>query len=259
VTAVRADGSGAEWTAAASTAAPFGPPPAPGKPSAQALNEAVRLNVGLSEGVPITGVEFECSADGGTTWTIDRRVESRQAAVEIAGLTNGTEYICRAFAFNDRGTSDASAPSDAFRPCAGLADCNPFVLPLFGVLLAALAAAILLWLWRWYAGRRVYVTAEVDRFPPITLGRGPSVGLSFVTREPYNLVTGVVPAEGRRADVRIRFAGGSTFVVRSGRTRYKAPFGRLVQITDTEGRPHDLVLFAYDEAPQPLRRPDEPG
>ena len=258
VAAVRG-GTEAEWTAATSTAVPFGPPPAPAKPSAQALNEGVRLDVGLSEEVPITGVEFECSADGGTTWTIERRVESRPAAVEITGLMNGTEYICRAFAFNDRGASDASAPSDAFRPCAGLADCNPFILPLFGGLVAALAAAILLWLWRWYAGRRVYITAEVDRFPPITLGRGPTVGLSFVTREPYNLVTGVVPATGRAAEVRVRYAGGSTFIVSSGRTRYKAPLGRLVQITDRDGHPHDLVLFAYDDAPQPLRRPDGAG
>ena len=259
VTAVRVAAAEGEWTPAASTAVPFGAPPAPGKPSARALDTAVRLSVGLPEEGPVTGFEFECSADRGTTWTIERHVEGPQSTVEITGLTNGTEYVCRAFAINDSGVSEPSAPSDAFRPCTGLVDCNPFLLPLLGGLVVLLAAAILIWLWRWYARRRVYVTAEVDRFAQVTLGRGPTVGMAFVTREPYNRVIGVVPAEGRAVDVRIRYAGGRTFVVTSGRTRHKAQFGRLVQITDTDGRPHDLVLYAYDEAPQPLRRPDDGG
>jgi len=257
VAVIRA-GSVDAWTAANAIAVPFGRPPPPSKPAVRALDSAVRLGLAMPGDGPVTGFEVECSADGGSSWTITRRIDGDRRDLEIAGLTNGTEYVCRAFATNDSGASDPSAPSDAFRPCTGLVDCNPFVLPLLGGLVVLLAVAIMAWLWRWYGGRRVYVTAEVDRFAPVPLGRGPTVGLAFVTREPYNQVTGVVPAAGRAADVRIRYAGGRAFVVTSGRTRHAAQFGRLVQITDPDGRPHDLVLYAYDEPPQPLRRPDEP-
>jgi hypothetical protein len=100
------------------------------------------------------------------------------------------------------------------------------------------------------AGRAVYVTAQVDQFAPVSLGRGPKVGMAFVRRGPSNRVAGVVPAEGRAADVRIRFAGGVTFEVQDGGRRRKTEFGRLVPVTDPDGRTHELVLRAYDKPPQ---------
>jgi hypothetical protein len=206
---------------------------------------------------PVTGFDFECSTDGGTTWTVERRVDGDRPTVDIGGLANGTEYVCRAFATNDSGASDASPLSDAFRPCAGLIDCNPLVTPLLGGLLVLALALFLFVLWRWYAGRRVYVTAQVDNFVPVTLGRGPKVGMAFVTRGPFDRVAGVVPAEDRDAAVRIRYAGGEKFEVRAAGRRQKTKFGRLVQVTDPSGKTHDLVLRAYDEEPQPLRRSDD--
>jgi hypothetical protein len=208
---------------------------------------------------PVTGFEFECSADGGSTWTVERRVDGDRTVVEIGGLTNGTDYVCRAFATNDSGVSDASPLSDTFRPCSGLVDCNPLIVPLLGGLAVLLLAGILLTLWRWYAGRRVYVTAQVDRFAPVTLGRGPKVGMAFVTRPPYKVVTGVTPAEGRAADIRIRYAGGEMFEVTGSGARRKVAFGHLVEVADPTGQPHDLVLNAYDERPEPLQRPDDEG
>jgi hypothetical protein len=245
------------WTGAALTAVPVGRPPAPTKPTVQALDTGVRLGVTMPADAPVTGFDFECSADGGATWTVERRVDGDRPAVDIGGLANGTEYVCRAFAINDSGDSDASPLSDAFRPCAGLIDCNPLVLPLLGGLLILALALILFVLWRWYTGRRVYVTAQVDNFVPVTLGRGPKVGMAFVTRGPFERVAGVVPAPVRDAAVRIRYAGGETFEVRAAGRRQKTKFGRLVQVTDPSGKTHDLVLRAYDEAPRPLLSADD--
>jgi hypothetical protein len=258
VSAVRPQGTEA-WTAAVAAAVPFGRPPPPSKPTARALDTAARLGVTMPADGPVTGVEFECSADGGSTWTVERRVDGDRTVVEIGGLTNGTDYVCRAFATNDSGVSDASPLSDAFRPCSGLVDCNPLIVPLLGGLAVLLLAGILLTLWRWYAGRRVYVTAQVDRFAPVTLGRGPKVGMAFVTRPPYKVVTGVTPAEGRAADIRIRYAGGEMFEVTGSGARRKVAFGHLVEVADPTGQPHDLVLNAYDERPEPLQRPDDEG
>ena len=243
------------WTAAPLTAIPIGRPPAPTKPTVEALDTGVRIGVTMPADAPVTGFDFECSADGGATWTVERRVDGDRPSVDIGGLANGTEYVCRAFATNASGASDASPLSDAFRPCSGLIDCNPLVLPLLGGLLILAAALLLFVLWRWYAGRRLYVTAQVDNFVPVTLGRGPNVGMAFVIRGPYDRVAGVVPAEGRDATVRIRYAGGERFDVRAAGRRQKTKFGRLVQVTDPSGRTHELVLRAYDEEPQPLRRP----
>ncbi len=256
VSAVRPEGA-AVWTAATVTAMPIGRPPPPSKPTVQPLDTGARLDVTMPAGAPVTGIEFECSADGGTTWTVERRAAGARTTIEIGGLTNGTEYVCRAFATNDSGIGDASPLSDAFRPCGGLVDCNPLLLMPIGGLVVLLLLGLLIAIWRWYGGRGVYVTAEVDLFGAVTLGRGPKVGMAFVRRGPAGRVVGVVPAEGRGADVRIRYAGGETFEVMSAGSRRKTQIGRVVQVTDPDGRTHELVLRAYDEPPQPMRRPDD--
>jgi hypothetical protein len=81
--------------------------------------------------------------------------------------------------------------------------------------------------------------------------------MGFVSRGPNERAAGVVPAEGRNAAVRIRYAGGETFVIHAAGRRQKTKFGHLVQVTDPDGRTHGLVLRAYDEPPQPLRRGDD--
>ncbi len=247
--------SGAEvWTPATITAIPVERPPAPTKPTVRALDTGVRLEVTMPADVPVTGFEFECSADGGSTWTVQRRVAGDRPAAEIGGLTNGTEYVCHAFATNDSGMGDASPLSDAFRPCSGLLDCNPILLLPIGGLLLLLLGVLLFTLIRLAAGRAVYVTAQVDQFTPVSLGRGPKVGMAFVRRGPSNRVMGVMPAEGRNADVRIRYTGGVTFQVDGGGRRRKTEFGRVVQVTDPDGRTHELVLRAFDQPPQDRRQ-----
>jgi len=248
---------GAEtWTAASVTATPLGKPPAPGKPAAQALDRAIHLEVAMPADAPVTGFDFECSADGGQTWTAQRTVGSDRPATDIGGLINGTDYVCRAFATNDSGTGEASPLTDVIRPCSGLIGCNPILMVPIGGLVVLLGLALALAVMRRMAGRAVYVTAQVDQFVPVSLGRGPKVGMTFIRRGSSNRVAGIAPAEGRAADVRIRYSGGTTFEVASGGKKRKTEFGRAVQVTDRDGRVHELVLRAYDQPPQ-HGRPDD--
>jgi hypothetical protein len=253
VAAVRGGAVGA-WVAASGTVAPFGPPPAPNKPSVQPQDRSVRISVTMPAEAPVSAIAYECSSDGGQTWAVRREFEGTPQAAEVNALTNGTEYVCRAIATNASGAGDPSPLSDAFRPCAGLIDCNPAALPLIVALVALLALALAWLLWRWYASRRVWVTAQVDNFFTVTLGRGPNVGMSFVRPGRYRETTGVTPAEGRDAEVRIRYRGSDRFDVRTADSRQRATVGRVVQVVDSKGVAHRVVLGAYDQEPQPLRR-----
>jgi Fibronectin type III domain len=237
------------WTPAAVTALPVGLPPAPSKPDALPLDTGVHLVVAMPDAALVTGFDFECSADGGTTFPIQRQVHGDRGMVDIGGLTNGTEYVCRAFATNGSGTGDASPLSDVFRPCSGVIGCNSLLLIPIGGLVVLLLGLLLFFLIHTVRGRAVWVTAQIDQFAPVSLGRGPRVGMMFVTRGPQNRVAGVTPAEGRKADIRIRYVGGVTFQVSGGGRRRKTEFGRVVEVTDPDGRTHELVLRAYDQPP----------
>ena len=256
VSAVR-PGSPELWSAAPAAAMPVGRPPAPSKPVAQPLDTGVRLDVTMPADAPVTAFDFECSADGGTTWTIQRRVTGSRPSVTMSGLVNGTEYVCRAFASNDSGSGEASALSDAFRPCSGVLGCNPILFVPIGLFALLLVIVLLFALVRRAAGRAVYVTAQVDQFNPVSLGRGPNVGMAF-KRGPQNRVAGIEAAAGRKADVRIRYTGGVTFQVTGGGRRRKTEFGRVIQVTDPDGKSHELVLRAFDQPPQD-RRQGGPG
>ena len=242
------------WTAASGSLAPFGPPPAPNKPVIQPQDRSAMISVTIPADAPITGIAYECSPDGGQTWAVRREFEGAPQTAEVNALTNGTDYVCRAIASNASGAGEPSALSDVFRPCAGLIDCNPIVLPILVVLVALLGLALGWLLWRWYASRRVWITAQVDSFYTVTLGRGPSVGMSFARPGRYREPTGVTPAEGRDAEVRITYRGSDRFDVRTADSRQRATVGRVVQVVDSKGVAHRVVLGAYDQEPQPLRR-----
>jgi hypothetical protein len=255
VVAVRASGPDPEGVAEAMT--PFGPPPAPAKPTVAVGDRSAQLNVAMPAGAPVTQFLYECSSDGGATWPVEGSASGRQPSFDVTTLANGTEYVCRVSAANENGTSEASPLTDAFRPCSGLIDCNPIVLPLFGALLALLVAAALLAVYRRYRGRQVYVTVQVDGFSSVSLGRGPTVRMRFIRQGSYNRVTGIAPADAREADVRIRYAGGEKFEIRSKRTRTKAEFGRPVDVADDHGVVHSIVVRAFDEPPAPLLRTED--
>jgi hypothetical protein len=81
--------------------------------------------------------------------------------------------------------------------------------------------------------------------------------MAFVRQGPSSRVVGVMPAEGRNADVRIRYTGGVTFRVDGGGRRRKTEFGRVIQVSDPGGRTHELVLRAFDAPSHDWRRDDD--
>ncbi len=235
------------WTAASTTATPVGRPAAPGKPTVQALNGAVRIEVPPVDPALVTDYHYECSEDAGGTWPTSVDIAtSGVTATEIGNLTNGVEYVCRAFAANAAGVSDASALSDAVRPCASLIDCNPLLTPLLGVVGAVLLAGLLALLVSLYRDRtRGYVVAVVDVVHTANLGYGSRLGLGFVRDQPNGQITGIVSDRSRKADIRIRVVGGDRFEVADRKGRNETTSGQPVITVDSEGARHQVVLRRF--------------
>ena len=153
----------------------------------------------------------------------DRRCRVQDdPTAQIRGLTNGADYVCRAFAANAIGTSDASPISDAVRPCGSSIDCNPILAPVLGVLGIALAIGlILVFLGLVRSRRRGYVLAVVDVFYTANLGYGSRVGMGFIRDPDTKRVTEVVADKGKTAEIRIHRMSGGRFEIRDrhGRER----------------------------------------
>jgi hypothetical protein len=245
VMAVGASADGA-WTPASAPATPLGRPAPPEKPAVQPLNGGVRFQVPPADRAVVSDYRFECSSDDGQTWLPGVNVASDLTTADIQNLTNGTPYVCRAFASNTAGTSDASALSDVVRPCASLFDCNPIVAPALGILAAVLLAGILLAVVALYRDRtRGYVVAVVDVVHTANLGYGSRLGMRFERTDPDGAVTGVVSDRGRNADLRIRHRGGDTFEVRDRAKRYEATSGEPMVVVDRLGTRHQVVLRRF--------------
>ena len=246
VAVVRESGEG-EWTAAAATAIPTGLPAAPGKPSVVARDRA--LEVSVEPGAPgVTGFRYECSDDGGGTWDEAVEVVAVQApSAHIRNLSNGTAYVCRAFATNAGGASPASPLSDAVSPCGSLLECNPLVrmgLIAFGL---ALGGVILLLLFLLFRDRtRGYVLAVVDVVHTANLGHGSRLGIELVRAPGSRNVTGIVAEKGPTADFKIRALSGGRFEVRDRTGRHVASSGESIVVVDSAGIRHELVLRAFD-------------
>ena len=156
-----------------------------------ALNGALQVSVAPAPSGTVEAFHYECSSDGGTTWSTVVDAEPDTPAATIPNLKNGTDYVCRAFARNTTGVSDASAISDSVRPCNGLLECNGLVLPIVGGLGALLAAGILLALIALYRGRTTgYVLAVVDIVHSANIGHGSTLGIAFDRDPTSRAVTG---------------------------------------------------------------------
>jgi hypothetical protein len=244
VAAVGASAEGA-WTAAATTATPLGRPAAPAKPTVEALDGALRIGV-APDAATVSGYHYECSDDSGGTWPSAIDVSSAaNPTAQIGNLTNGVEYVCRAFAVNTIGQSDASPLSDAVRPCGSLLECNALLTPVLGILGVVLAVgllAVLVALVR--ERRRGYVVAVVDVVHSVNLGHGSRLGIAFVHTPGSRGVAGIVADRGPNAAIRIRRLGSGRFEVTDGAGRHRATSGEPMTVV-AAGVRHELVLWAF--------------
>ena len=236
------------WTPAIVTAVPIGRLPAPGKPSVEALNQGVRVKVTAADPAAASGFHFECSPDNGATWpnAIDT-ASAAEPAAQIVGLANGTTYVCRAFAQNAVGRSEASPNSDAVRPCGSTLDCNPVLAPVLGILAVAMMGGVILALVALVrTRRRGYVLAVVDVVHTANLGYGSKLGIGFVHDPGTKAVTDVVADPSPTADVRIRNLGGGRFTVTDRHGTHDAKDGEPTMATDGMGGRHEVVLRAFN-------------
>lgn len=234
------------WKAAPATATPVGRPAAPAKPSVTALDRAVRIEVPQVDPALVSEYRFECSADEGTTWPAQIQVAAGVTATEIGNLTNGVEYVCRAYAANAAGTSEPSVVSDAVRPCGSLVECNPIALPILGGLGAlALGGLLAAFVALYREGRRGYVVAVVDVIHTANLGNGSRLGIGFVREGPRGEVTGIVANPGRGAEIRIRQRRGDRFEVTDRAKRHVIASGDPVVVVDSQGIRHHVVLRRF--------------
>ncbi len=234
------------WTAATAAVAPMAPPAAPGKPSVQAFDRSLGINVTPDAGAGVAGYRYECSDDGGATWSRAVDVGSADTTAQIGSLTNGVAYVCRAYATNAVGTSEASAVSDAVIPCGSALECNPILQPILVILGVVLAGGLLAAFVALYRGRRRgYVVAVVDVVHSANLGHGSRLGIEVVRDPDTKQVTGIAAARGSKSDIRIRRLRGGRFEVTDKTGRHVTTAGQPIVAVDSRGGRHQLVLHPF--------------
>jgi hypothetical protein len=245
---VAAVGSTSEgtWTAATTAVAPMAPPEAPAKPSVEASDHSVRISVPAGAPPGVSAYRYQCSGDGGVSWSPAIEVGSGDTAARIGNLTNGVQYICRAYASSAVGMSEASAVSDAVMPCGSTLECNPLLQPVVGILGVLLAVGLLAAFVALYRGRRRgYVLAVVDVVHSANLGHRSRLGIEFIRDSATRQVTGIVAARGAKADIRIRRLRGGRFEVTDRTGRHVTTAGEPIVAVDGRGGRHQLVLHAF--------------
>ena len=232
------------WVPAGSVT-PVGRPPAPDKPSVSALNQAIQ--VALTPVSGSSGYTVECSSDNGASWPVKLDTSAGTTSAVIDQLTNGTTYVCRAFAANNVGVSDSSPLSDPVKPCNSLIECNSASLPLFGGLAALLFIGVIVALVALVRGRTTgYVIAVVDVVHTENIGHGAVLGISFVHEPGSRETTGIVSDRGKGADIRIQRRRGGGFLIRDKSGRREVDDGDPIIVIDNQGVRHSLVLRAFE-------------
>ncbi|HET9757295.1 MAG TPA: fibronectin type III domain-containing protein [Candidatus Limnocylindrales bacterium] len=245
---VTAVGSATEgtWTPATTAVAPMPRPAAPGNPSVEAFDRSLRINVTTAAAPGVSAYRYECSGDGGVTWSRAVEVGSVDTTAWIGGLTNGALYICRAYAANAVGISEASAVSDAVMPCGSAVECTPLLRPILGILGVVLAGGVLAAFVTLYRGRRRgYVVAVVDVVHTANLGHGSRLGIKFVRDPDSRRIGGIAAARGPKPDIRIRRLRGGRFEVTDKTGRHVTTAGEPIVAVDPNGGRHQLVLHAF--------------
>jgi len=244
VAAVGPSGPGA-FTPAGAPATPVGRPPAPGKPAVEALNSAIRISSPPGTDSTVT-YHYECTDDGGATWPATADTRADIATAQIADLTNGVDYRCRAYAQNAIGVSDPSTLSDSVRPCNSVLQCNAPLVPILGGLAALLLAGVVVALFALIRGRSPgYVVAVLDVVHTANIGHGSRLGIAIVRQPETRRITGIVADKGRNADIRIRRLRGGRFAVSDRTGRKVVNDGDAVVVADSVGVRHSLALRAF--------------
>jgi hypothetical protein len=236
------------WVPAGVTVTPIGRPAVPAKPSVEALDKAVQISVPPADPAAVSGFRYECSSDNGATWPVTLAVTKvADPTAQIGNLTNGVEYVCRAFADNAIGASDASPISSAVKPCGGLLDCNGLLAPLLGILGLVLALGLIAVAYALYRerSRRGYVVAVIDVIHTANLGHGSNLGIAFIRAPGSRVITGIAAEKADAADIRVRYLGRDRFSVRDTAGRHIATSGEPIMVV-AGGVRHELVLRAFD-------------
>ncbi len=206
----------------------------------------MRISVTPVTAPGVSAYRYQCSGDGGATWSTPVEAGSVDTTAQIGRLTNGVRYVCRAYAANAVGVSAASALSDAAMPCGSFLECNGLLQPMLGLLGIALVGGLLVAVVALYRERpRGYVIAVVDVIHSVNLGGGSRLGIDFVRDPDTRAVTGVVPTQGGKPDIRIRQRRGGRFEVTDRTGRKVTADGQPMVAIDRNGGRHQLVLHAF--------------
>jgi hypothetical protein len=239
-------GSAGTSTPSTGTATPIGRPAAPPKPTVEALDRGLRISVAPQATAGVSSYTYECSSDQGSTWPHRVDGSADRATAQIANLTNGAGYLCRVFAANTTGLSDASPVSEIVRPCGSALECNALLAPILVVLGAVLLGGLALVLLALNRGRkRGYVVAVVDVVHTANLGFGSRLGVGFVRDQATKRLTGIVADPASSADVRVRRLRGDRFEVVDRVGRHVVSSGEAVVTVDSVGGRHELVLWGF--------------
>ena len=245
---VAAVGAGTEprWIPALGAIAPLARPEAPGTPTVQAADHTLSISVpGTAPGV--SGYRYECSSDGGATWSWSVQVGAADPAGQIGGVPNSVQYVCRAYATNAIGMSAASAVSNAVFPCGSFLECNPIFQPIVAVLGGLAAVGLLAIFVMFYRRRpRGYVVAVVDVTHSANLGSGTRFGIDVVRDPDTRNVTGIVPSKAPKPDIRVRQMRGGKFIVTDRSGRHEVMSGEPIVAIDSRGGRHQLILHAFE-------------
>src|SRR3954452_7671878 len=240
VAAIGAASPEGRFTEASVTVTPIGRPSAPDRPSGSVFDSGVRIAVGASPAPGVADYRYECSDDGGATWPVKATSRASDTSVDVTGLANGTQYVCRAFATNASGESDASAVSDALRPCGSAIECTPVVMPILIAVGAVLGLILLGLVFGLYRSRpKDYVVAVVDVVHTRNLGHGSSFAIAVKPE-------GLDKVRGGRADIRIQYLGKERCRVFDRGARKQEGTARIpLRVVDGRGTSHELVLWAF--------------
>ena len=231
------------------------PPQPPKKPSVSPGDSSIGAETKPADGAdgkpadggtPITGYKWEC-IDAATGQPV-ASAETTGTQATVTGVSNGSEYTCSATAVNKAGESKPSEQSDSVRPCGGLFDCNPWLIPLLLLLaIIGLASAVALLIYWWRQRTRGFMTATIDSVRPLALLRGPKSGFNFVSTTLNGSIDSARIEQSASQHVAIENLGSDRFrwTDKVSNTTGVVEQGGTFEAVDPNGGRHQIRLRTY--------------